>query len=57
MLPVEPAVFLLGDEQRDDVSLGEAEQGLVAARGVWEDGFHLLLFHHVQTGGNRNRSL
>lgn len=45
VLSVKPAVFLLSNEQRDDVSLSEAK--LVGASGVREDGFHFLPFHHV----------
>lgn len=52
---IHPAVFLLGDEQDDDVSLVEAEQCVVVAGGVGEDGAHAgLLRHVVEAGGHRH---
>lgn len=46
-LAVHPAVSLIGDEQHDDVALVEAEQRVVVAGRVGEDGAHARPLHHV----------
>lgn len=46
-LAVHPAVPLLGDEQRDDVSLLEADQCAVVAGSVGEDCAHSRPLHHI----------
>lgn len=46
-LAVHPAVPLVGDEQRNDVALVEAEQRVVVAGGVGEDGAHARPLHDV----------
>lgn len=54
-LAVHPAVSLLGNEQDDDVSLVEAEQCVVVAGGVREDGAHTWPLHHVvEARGDRH---
>ena len=47
-LSVQPAVLLLLDEQRDDVTFVEAEQCGVVPGHVGEDGSHLGLPPQVQ---------
>jgi len=52
-LAVHPAVSLVGDEQGDDVSLFEAEQRVVVAGIVGEDGAHPRPLHDiVEAGGD-----
>lgn len=46
-LAVHPAVPLVGDEQHDDVALVEAEQRVVVAGRVREDGAHARPLHDV----------
>lgn len=46
-LPIQPAVPLLWDEQRDDVAFVEAEQRVVVAGRVGEDGAHTWPADHV----------
>lgn len=55
-LSVHPAVPLVGDEQHDDVSLVEAEQRVVVAGRVGEDGAHARPLHDVvEARGHRHR--
>lgn len=54
-LAVHPPVSLVGDEQHDDVALVEAEQRVVVAGRVGEDGAHAGPLHDiVEARGNRH---
>lgn len=54
-LAVHPPVSLVGDEQHDDVALVEAEQRVVVAGGVGEDGAHARPLHDVvEARGDRH---
>lgn len=46
-LAIHPPVFLVRDEQDDDVSLVKAEQCIVAAGSVGKDGAHTRPLHDV----------
>ncbi len=48
-LSVQPAVLLFLDEQGDDVAFVEAEECVVVARRVGEDGHNVGLPDHIET--------
>lgn len=54
-LAVHPPVSLVGDEQHDDIALVEAEQRVVVAGSVGEDGAHTRPLHYiVEARGDRH---
>lgn len=51
--PIDPTIPLFLNQQSDYFSIVEAEEGLVVACRMWENGLHSWLLHYVHITGHR----